>query len=183
MARVTSPTDLNFFTKLEKTLSQPQSKSSLYNTIANAPFNSKTEVTKLGLGIIILLVQDEDNRFIRTKAMSSTYHAAGAVKTAEKSFRRIKIPVHYPKNLVAKAIDSGKPQVAYDWQYVFRPTFTRNQARYSQDGAAIACSEVWPLKSKNESVLVFSYYDTSVKLKTRRDFMKHYTILVSKYLD
>jgi hypothetical protein len=181
MAQVTNPTDSTYFNRLENTLSLAKSSSSLYKAIVNAPFNSKINVTKLGLGIIVLLLVNESKQVIERTALSTTYHAAGAVKASEKPFKAIKIPLHYPDNLIAKAIDTGKPQATSDWQYLFVPVLTKEQARYNQDGASIACSEVWPLSAGSGGALIFSYYNPA-PLKERREFMQQYVELVNNHL-
>src|SRR5207253_8708356 len=65
--------------------------------------------------------------------------ADGAVKMSEKPFADIKIPLAHKRNIIAKAIASGEPQMTADWELLFVPALSAQAARYNQAGAGIEC--------------------------------------------
>lgn len=155
----------------------------LFEAIVNAPFSDKIHTTLLGLGIVVLLLVNKNSGMIDRIALSDTEHAKGAVNISIKRFRAIKIPVGYEENIIAKAIQTGRPQQTDDWQYLFIPDLTAEEARFNQAGAGIAFSVVQPLNARAGGALIFSYYEPPEKIgRAQRDFMRAYSLLVGAKL-
>lgn len=169
--------------RLQQRLSQapPQQ---LYRAIVDAPFDQKVEVALLHLGIVVLLLADAKTGMINRVALSDTELAKGTTDISVKRFEDIKIPLDYPENIIAKAIRTGKPQLTTDWQYLFAPALTPEEARFNQAGGAIACSAVYPLSGVGDGgALIFSYYQYPEKLgSAQRHFMRTYSGMVTAAL-
>jgi hypothetical protein len=110
--------------------------------------------------------------------------AEGTVRISSKKFEDIKIPIGYPENIIARAIQTGEPQMTEDWRYLFTPALSGVQARLNQAGGAIACSYVYPLSFKNdEGAMIFSFYKEPNQIgDAEENFMKSYSEIVSKRL-
>lgn len=156
----------------------------LLDVIVNAPFYDKAQTTRLGLGIVVLLLVNKTTQTIDRIALSRTEHADGAVNFSAKPFKEIKIPLDYGKNIIAKAVATGKHQVTDDWQYMFIPALTPQEARFNQAGAGIGCSVVYPLNDvKDGGGMIFSYYEPLESINSsHHDFMKAYAELVADSL-
>lgn len=174
---------ISFFRSLQKELSSAQTDQALLEAIVNAPFRHRVEVTKLDLGIIVLLLVDPKTKLIDRVALSDTEQAAGAVKMSEKPFHDIKIPLGYESNLIARVIKTGKPQSTTDWKYLFVPDLSPRAARFNQAGAGIECSYVYPLTARSGGALIFSYYQACANIgETHQSFMERYIRLVNDRL-
>lgn len=172
-----------FYSNLSDRLNMLQDESSLYKTIVNAPFSDRSATTLLGLGIMVLLLVNDKTGTIDRVALSDTAQAEGAVRMSAKPFRSIKIPVDNKANIIAKAIRLNQPQETDDWQYLFVPELTPQEARFNQAGAGIECSHVYPLKSKNGGALIFSFFEPLDSIsQAARDFMVQYSAMVDDVL-
>lgn len=167
--------------QVEAVLKQARTDNTLQHAVVNTPFTDKLLMAQLGLGIIVLLLVDEDEKCIRRVALSDTFPAQGAVTMSAKKFEEITIPLNHDENIIAKAISKGTHQQTADWHYLFTPELTAEQARFNQAGAGIASSVVYPLDKKG--ALIFSYYMLPSKIgPDQHAFMQTYGSLVNKVL-
>jgi len=170
--------------QLRDVLAGCSTQSSLFQAVVNAPFAYPMEMTHLSLGIIVLLLADKEDGLIHRVALSSTELAAGTIDVSVKRFEDIKIPLDDPRNLIAAVIRSGKPQRTVDWEFLFTPALSPEEARLNQAGGAIACSVVYPLKGVGDGgALIYSYYQYPENLgETQEAFMQRYATMVSEHL-
>ncbi len=172
-----------YFARIKKMLGAAQTDAEVFEAIVNAPFHDKVRTTRLDLGIIVLLQVNERDQTIDRIALSDTEPAAGAVKMSEKPFKEIRIPLHYPGNMIAKAIDTGEAQRITDWKFLFVPGLSPGAARFNQAGAGIEFSCVLPLKARSGGALIFSFFQDSKNIGPRHeDFMQTYSKLADKTL-
>lgn len=157
---------------------------SLFQTIVNAPFTHRVEMTHLSLGIIVLLLADKQEGQIHRVALSSTEMAVGTQDVSVKRFEDIKIPLHHSSNIIAEVIRTQQPQRTVDWQYLFTPALSPEEARLNQAGGAIACSVVYPLQGVGDGgALIYSYYQYPEYIGAPQEtFMANYTALVADRL-
>jgi len=155
----------------------------LYQRIVDAPFDDKLFATSIDLGIVVLLLVNPKDKMIDRVALSNTDLARGAVKVSAKPFSDIRIPVHHKENAIARAIASNEHQLTEDWQSLFVPALTAEQARRNQAGASIESSLVWPLKLRTGGALIFSFYQPSAYIDDDHlTFAEDYAQLVSQQL-
>lgn len=173
-----------YFEQLKKILDGAKNDPQLFRAIVNAPFHDRRRSTLMGLGIVVLLLVDREKKVIRRVALSDTEPAQGAVDYSVKPFKDIVIPLGFTRNFIAAAIKSGQYQQTSDWQYLFAPDLSADEARLNQAGAGIGCSFVYPLKdARDGGALIFSYYLMLDKIQHQhRDFMYRYAKLVSAAL-
>ncbi|GAC1386916.1 MAG: hypothetical protein NVS1B7_6700 [Candidatus Saccharimonadales bacterium] len=167
-----------------KYLDEATSIDKLYQAIVNTPFIDELEAAHMFLGIVVLLLVDTQSQTINRVALSDTRLAKNTLKMTVKPFNDIKIPLGYHDNIIAEAIASGSPVGTTDWRYLFEPILTPEEARFNQAGGGIGYSAVHPiLLDALQGALIFSYYQYPEQLQsTQKDFMQHYTSLVSEYL-
>ncbi|HAC55931.1 TPA: hypothetical protein DCF80_00375 [Candidatus Saccharibacteria bacterium] len=162
--------------KLPKHLSKH---SALFQAIVDMPFQSRLSTTKLGLGIVVLLLADRSNNAIHRIALSNTEMASGAVAYSAKPFHDIVVPLDDDENLIAKTIQTGEHQLTEDWAGLFVPALTPDEARFNQAGAGVACSAVYPLLVGDKEpfgAMIFSYFEPKTNIKqAHHAFMKSYT--------
>lgn len=175
------------FLSITHSLDEPQSADALYRAIVNTPFTDKLGATKLGLGICVLLLVNNENGTLDRIALSETEMASGAVAYSAKPFHEIRIPLDYRENLLIKAVDKKEYQVTEDWAPMFVPELTPEEARFNQAGAGIACSVVYPLvpfeAKASLGAMIFSYYEPISSITSRHHrFMKTYTDTVASRL-
>jgi len=156
----------------------------LLKAIVDLPFEHKLETASLDLGIIVLLLADKEANVIHRVALSNTELAKGTTDISVKRFEDIKIPLDYPDNVIATAIERNEPQMTADWQYLFAPALTPEEARLNQAAGAIACSAVYPLRAAHVSgALIFSYYQYPEKVGAmQQKFMQSYSQIVAAVL-
>jgi hypothetical protein len=173
-----------YFAQLRERLNAAKNDHQLFETIVNAPFTDRRRAALLGLGLLGFLLVDKKTRTIDRMAISDTNLARGAVRMSVTPFKNIKIPLNYKGNFIAEAIRSERYQQTSDWQYLFAPELTPEEARLNQAGAGIACSFVYPLTyARAGGALVFSYYLPIDKIeREHHDFMRTYTKLVTASL-
>jgi hypothetical protein len=168
---------------VEKELKSYKDDGELFRKIVNCPLNFKLEVADLSLGIIVLLLVSRDKKTIDRIALSDNELAEGTKKMSAKKFEDIKIPVGFDDNIIAKAISRGKPYSTTDWQYLFIPNLTPQEARFNQAGGSIGFSAVFPFKARQGGALIFSYYQYQENIGAAQyTFMEKYTKLVSDAL-
>lgn len=173
----------DYFKGLDQRLSSAKTKKTLHKAITNAPFYNPMTALDYDLGIVVLLLANKAHNTIDRIALSDTYSAKGAVKMSAKPFTDIKIPLNHNVNLIAKAIASNKPQQTADWNYLFTPALTADEAHFNQAGAGIEASMIYPLDRKIGGALIFSLYQPLSNIETKHKvFMAEYTKLVSEYL-
>lgn len=169
--------------KIAPLLDGKKSKPALHEAIVNAPFSDVSKIVSLDLGIVVLLLINKKTNMLDRVALADTEMASGAVAMSVKPFKEIKIPADYSDNILIKAIQSGKPQMTDDWQYLFIPDLTPKQARFNQAGAGIECSVAYPLDIPDGGALIFSYYQPPSGItELHETFMKRYADIVSKKL-
>jgi hypothetical protein len=173
-----------YFARLRELLNKSKSDQKLFNEIVNAPFHDRRRSTLLGLGIITLLMVDKKTKTIHLVAVSDTDFARGAAKMATKTFADFYLPLSYKGNFIAEAIRSERYQQTSDWQYLFAPHLTAEEARLNQAAAGIGCSFIYPLVyARDGGALIFSYYLPVDKiLQEHRDFMRTYSKLATNSL-
>jgi hypothetical protein len=137
----------------------------------------------LFLGIVVLLQVNKKTGEIDRVALSNTELAKNTTDVSYKKFDEIKIPLDDKTNIIATAIQTGEPQETDDWQYLFTPVLTPEQARINQASGGIAYSAVYPLKSRDGGALIFSHFQYSENIGTpQHEFMEKYTALVDEAL-
>jgi hypothetical protein len=173
-----------YFSKLKKLLDSSKKDQDLFEAVVNSPFSDKRRMALLGLGIIVLLLVNKKNRTIERIALSDTELAKGTVRMSVKPFKEIVIPLDYKGNFIAEAIRSERYQQTSDWQYLFAPALSPEEARLNQAGGAIGCSFVYPLiDARSGGALIFSYYITLDKIgREHHDFMQAYARLAANAL-
>lgn len=174
----------DYFSKIKTVLAEAQSEEILFNSIVNAPFHNKLHTTSMDLGIVVLLTVDKKSKTIHRTALSDTEPARWAVKMTPIPFRDIKIPLDDKENIIAKAVQTGKPQKTADWKYLFVPALSAEASRFNQAGAGIACSFVYPLKDRSgKGAMIFSFYQPIANITPKHiDFMDKYSAIASEAL-
>lgn len=169
------------YTKLRTSINTVTSRPELYQTIVNAPFAYKVETAFMFLGIIVLLIVNEETGMIDRVALSNTELAQNTTTVSVKPFHDIKIPVDSADNIIATAIKTNAPQETTDWMHLFTPALTADEARLNQASGGIAYSAVYPLKdSKHGAAMIFSYYQYSNEIDiNRRAFMNEYSKMIN----
>jgi hypothetical protein len=171
------------YAKLKEILNTAQTDTELFKAIVNTPFQFKIEMAFLFLGIVVLLQVNKETGEIDRVALSNTELAKNTTDVSYKKFDEIKIPLDDQNNIIAKAIQTGTSQETDDWQYLFTPVLTPEQARINQASGGIAYSAVCPLTSRNGGALIFSYFQYSENIgPPQHQFMEKYTALVDKFL-
>lgn len=173
------------FDRLETLLKTASSDDALSQVIVNAPFeNFAPEMAKLFLGVIVLLMVNKSTGTIDRIAITANDIAERTKRKSKKRFKDIKVPVGYTKNIIVKAVKTGKPQSTDDWEYLHGPALTAEEARLNQADGGIAFSVVYPLKgARDGGALIFSYYQYPDKIgPAQKDFMRKYSELVAKRL-
>jgi hypothetical protein len=171
--------------RLVKALSDAPSDEALFNQIVNAPFDThKVETTLLFLGIVVLLLVNKKTGQIDRVALSQTEMALRTTEVSAKPFNEIKIEIDEPENIVAAAIRSGEMHDTTDWNFLFKPALTAQEARINQANAGIAYSAVHPFTARDGGALIFSYFQYKDSVGHEQyDFMKAYTELVNNRLN
>ena len=171
----------DYLDELRAALAKIQKDDKIYEHIVNAPFINRLVTAKLGLGLIALVVLENDKKTIRGSALSNTQSDLGAIEMTSERFEDMQIPLHDPENLVAKALRNGHSQETNDWYYLFAPVFSADQARFVQAGLGIASSVIYPLvHSAQGGALVFSYFKPLKDIgHEQHEFMKSYCALAA----
>lgn len=172
----------DYFRELSAKLDNAKSLNRLYDIAVNAPFHDLHKTTLLGLGIVVLLLVNKKEGTIDRIALANTEMARGTEEMSSKPFKDIKIPVSYTQNFIAKAIKEQHYMITADWQYIFNPVLSPEEARFNQAGGAISCSVIYPLKKVgNGGAIIFSFYESISKIgKEHHNFMSRYATMVSK---
>jgi hypothetical protein len=172
------------YKELDKALAKARGDRELFTAIVNSPFEQfKVQLSFLALGIIVLLLVNEDTGCIERIALSDTDLAKRTTEVSYVPFKKIKIPIGEPDNIIAKAIRTGQPQDTVDWKFLFKPAMTPAQARINQANAGIAYSAVYPLSARDGGALIFSYFQYRDLIgDVQRDFMTKYRGFVEKRL-
>jgi hypothetical protein len=173
-----------YYSLLGRMLNSAKTDKDLFETIVNAPFSDRRRSALMGLGIVVLLLVNKTTRTIDRVALSDTDLAKGAVRMSVKPFHDIRIPLNYKGNFIAEAIRSERYQQTSDWQYLFAPELTAEEARLNQAGAGISCSFVYPLiDARSGGALIFSYYLPLDKFEPEHhEFMRSYAKLAARVL-
>lgn len=172
------------FDQLEMALDKAKPDSELFHAIVNEPFMFKVETTLMSLGIIVLLLVNKKTKTIDRIALSNTKLADLTKRRSAKRFEEIKIPLGHPENIIAQAIETGTPQGTADWQYLFVPELSAQDARFNQIEGGIGYSAVYPLIGvRDGGAMIFSYFQYPEKIHTKQEqFMERYAQLVAKKL-
>ena len=173
----------SYYRHLKKILNEGRTLPTLSQTIVDAPFADPLAATYLELGIVVFLKVDKSGKYINRIALSNTIHAADAVKTSEKQFTEIIIPLSDKDNIIAKAINTGSMQRTEDWKDLFVPALNPESARFNQASAGIACSIVQPIDdSARGAALIFSFFQHPKHIKRTENFTAAYAALVGEAL-
>lgn len=172
------------YTDLASVLAQPKNDPELFHAIVNAPFKYKVNLTSMSLGIIVLLLVNKTTGTIDRIALSDNELAKKTKRRSAKKFEEIKIPVGYPENIIAQAIETGEPRGTADWQYMFVPELSAQDARFNQIEGGIGYSAVYPLiGARDGGAMIFSYYQYPERIHTpQEEFMKKYSQLAAERL-
>lgn len=172
-----------YYRNLRAALGSAHSKHERYQAIVDTPFLDKLTAVHLGLGIVVLLLVDEKSRTLNRIALSNTEAAHGAVRMTSKPFHEIKIPLGYSGNIITQVVNEGTPQQTTDWQDLFAPELTPQEARFNQAGAGIEVSAVYPLTGGCQGALIFSYYEKpQAIMQEHHAFMRNYSAIASEFL-
>lgn len=173
-----------YLEELKKQLKAANSRRELYQTIVDAPFHNRAMTGRLGLGITVLLLVNKQGGTIDRIALAKTELAQGTVDMSAKPFKEIKIPINNRDNFIAIAIRRKHYMVTSDWQYLFVPALTPEQARFNQAGGGIACSTIYPLVDVDDGgAMIFSYYEPVERItESHHTFMRDYVKIVSDAL-
>lgn len=171
----------------KEALYNARSRADLYSAVVNTPFIDRAYTTSLGLGIIVLLLKNKKEQTLDRIALSDTDLAAGAVKMSAKPFHQIKIPLDAHDNILIHSMETKEPQSTSDWQYLFTPALTPQEARFNQFGAGIEFSVAYPLlaPSNNKSIgaMIFSYFERPSAITADHNmFMQSVAELAAQYL-
>jgi hypothetical protein len=171
----------------EAALRSAKTTKELYSAIVNAPFTDKASTTSLGLGIVVLLLVNKKTKTLDRIALSDTDLAAGAVRMSAKPFHEIKIPLSVKENILIQAIETGEPQQTDDWQYLFVPVLTPQEAKFNQFGAGIERSVVYPIitnrTKKARGAMIFSYFQLNNEITDEHTaFMQAVAGIAEQYL-
>ncbi len=171
-----------YFRQLEKLLSKAKTQRKLQEVIVNAPFHDRRTTTMLGLGIIVLLLVNKEDGTIDRVALANTELARGTTSISSKKFEEIRIPVGYTRNFIARAIREQHYMITSDWQYMFNPVLTAEEARFNQAGGGIACSVIYPLPhALDGAAMIFSYYEPIERIgKEHHNFMARYSSIAQQ---
>lgn len=172
--------------QIQAVLEQAKQKNELYSAIVNTPFSDKLLMAQLGIGIIVFLMVNKKAGTIDRVALSNTEQAQGTLDMSAKKFEDIKIPLDEQDNILARSIREKKFQQTDDWQYLFKPELSPEQARFNQAGGGIACSIVYPLIVNGNAVgnIIFSYYKRLTNIGTNEHaFMRNYSQMAASLLN
>lgn len=172
------------YNQLHTALAAAKTQAQLNDVIVNAPFVNKVETAFLFLGIIVLLIANEETRMIDRIALSNTELADNITTVSAKPFHDIKIPLNDPNNIIAKVIATGQYADTTDWDDLFTPALSADEARLNQASGGIAYSAVYPIHgAKNKGALIFSHFQYMNEIGDKQhEFMKTYSQLVSEVL-
>jgi hypothetical protein len=170
--------------ELKKLLSGANTKDELYSTIVNAPFSTHLKGQPLGLSIVVFLLVNKKRKTIQRIALSDTEAAKGALEYSVKKFHEIEIPLNDKNNTIVQVVKNSNPETVTDWEFLFTPALTAEEARFNQAGAGIATSVVYPLNNVSDGgAIIFSYVLPSANItKQYHNFMHKYVELVGKAL-
>jgi hypothetical protein len=157
----------------------------LYQAIVDAPFEFKTATAFIFLGIIVLLLVNEEAGTIDRIALSDTSHADATKEVSVKPFNDIRVPLGSKNNLIARVIRGNAPEGTADWAELFAPELTPEQSRINQANGGIGYSMVYPLSlaKGGKGAMIFSYYQYPEAIaEAQTQFMQNYIALVSKRL-
>lgn len=173
-----------YLDELKKLLKLPKKKKELYQAIVDAPFHNRAMTGRLGLGITVLLLVNKQAGTIDRIALARTDLAQGTVDMSAKPFNEIKIPIDNQSNYIAIAIRRRHYMITSDWQYLFVPALTPQEAHFNQAGGGIACSAIYPLQDVSDGgAMIFSYYEPIDRIdQSHHAFMREYVKLASSRL-
>jgi hypothetical protein len=167
------------YQQLEKRLNSFTGLKDLYSKIVNVPFQDRLLTSHVDLGVLVLLQVNEKTKTIDRIALSDTDFAKKAVQVSAKDFRKIKIPLNQPDNIIALSIKINEFKITDDWTCMFNPILTPEQARLNQANAGIECSLVYPLLSGKGGALIYSFYQPQSKITDEHlDFVSTYSMIV-----
>lgn len=175
----------DYFKSLELQLRKSKTLAKLNEAVISAPFIDPRVPTYFGLGIIGFLIVNPD-RMVELVSLTKNEMSRGIFRMSSRPLDKIKIPLDYSNNFVIKALRENHYMITSDWQYLFNPALSAQQARFVQAGGGIACSVVYPLSNiEPRRVLVFSFYEAIQRIGAEHhNFMGRYASLVQRiYLD
>lgn len=175
--------DEKYWQKVTSQISATNNDRELFTAIVNTPFDDKKRIVPLGLGIVVLLLNNIKDGMLDRIALSQTEQAAGAVAYSAKPFKEIRIPIDNQENVINKVITTEKWQLTDDWKDMFIPALTPEEARFNQAGAGIGCSVIYPLASRDGGAIIFSFYLLANDIgRAHHDFMSRYVSIADKAL-
>lgn len=170
-------------TEYDQVMSGIRNAEEFYRAIVDLPFQNKLFTTSLDLGIIVFLRVNTSDGMIDRVALSNTELALEAVRASVKPFHEIRIPLKENKNIVAQSIRKNISIATDDWNYLFTPSLSAEQARMNQTSASIECSIVEPLTTNPAGALIFSFFQPERLLgKSHHAFLTEYARIVSRHL-
>lgn len=170
-------------TRLDHALDEITQLEDVYRSVVDFPFQDKLFATSLDLGIVVLLLVDSVDGMIDRIALSNTELAMGAVRASAKPFHEIRIPLNDEQNIIAQSIRKHKSIATNDWNFLFTPALSADQARMNQTSASVECSIVEPLIHDVHGALIFSFFQPEHHLgMDHHIFLQKYAPIVSKHL-
>lgn len=178
-------TENSYYIVFKDAMKSAKNDKQLFDKIVNLPFHDRKTSAILGLGVVVLLLVNKKERTIDRIALSNTEQAHGAVNYSVKPFKDIKIPLDNRDNYIGIAIRTRRPMMTADWQHMFIPALTAQEARFNQAGAGIACSVIYPLiGARDGGAMIFSFYEPIGRIgQDHHNFMERYSALVTKALN
>jgi hypothetical protein len=175
----------DYFRELESQLRDCKKVMEWQRCVVDAPFSDPRMAALLGLGLVSLLMVNKPNRTIERIAFTENDISRNIIEMSDKPIEQLKIPLNYPTNFVAKAIRQNHYMITTDWQYLFNPKLSPDQARLIQAGGGIACSVIYPLPHiADKGALIFSFYETIARIgRDHHNFMTRYSSLVQRVFD
>ncbi len=172
-----------YMLELRNAIAHNKTDKQLFSKIVNAPFSTTTKGMPLGLGLIVLVLVNQETNTVDRIALSDTEPARGAVDFSVKAFNQINIPMTQKENLLVKAIVKNSWQETEDLKDTFIPVLSPTEARFNQAGAGVGSTVIYPLNARERGALSFSYV---IPLKDISDmhhkFMKSYADIVDRVL-
>jgi len=178
------PLDIEIYRdELKKTLKAAGPKD-IYQVIVDAPFKDRGMTARMGLGIVVLLLVNHKENTIDRIALARTDLAQGTLDMTVKPFKEIKIPFNDRDNYISIAIRQKHHMSTSDWQYLFVPALTAQEARMNQAGGGIAGSVIYPLDDTAATgAMIFSYYEPLDRIeKYQHSFMSFYAHLAGSMI-
>ncbi|HSX47549.1 MAG TPA: hypothetical protein VLF63_02125 [Patescibacteria group bacterium] len=157
----------------------------LFQLIVNVPFyQDKIQTSFIFLGIICLyLVDEKEKNHFKGVAHSKANFGFNHTQYSFTALNNLKFNLNDSQNITAKTIRLGRMGETTDWNELFTPAISTNQARDYQLKSGIEYSAIYPLKSRGGGALIYGFFQNKSFINELQfDFMKKYTKFVDNQL-